>query len=124
AALLEFDAYGIEISSELVEAARELADDFDLPAEFIHGSFIPPDTPVQLERNRFSWLATDGHPVRNETDLGPDDFNVIFAYPWPDEETALADLFDCHAMPGAVLLSYHGDSDLRLRRKVVRRSRR
>ena len=121
AALLEFDAHGIEIAGELVAAARTLADDFDLPAEFVRGSFIPPDSPVRLAAHNFNWLATDGEDVRAEMSLGPDDFNVIFAYPWPDEETAMADLFDCHAMPGAVLVTYHGDADLRLRRKIERK---
>src|SRR5690349_8161945 len=41
AALLEFDAYGIEVDSTLVRASRRLAADFDLPVEFAHGSFIP-----------------------------------------------------------------------------------
>src|SRR5207248_1398205 len=41
AALLDFDACGIEVEAELVDAARRLADDFGLPVEFAHGSFIP-----------------------------------------------------------------------------------
>src|SRR5262245_43093830 len=41
AAMLDFDAYGIEIDSELVQAAVQLAADFDVPVEFIRGSFIP-----------------------------------------------------------------------------------
>jgi hypothetical protein len=35
AAMLEFDACGIEIEEELVDAARQLADDFGLSVEFI-----------------------------------------------------------------------------------------
>ena len=41
AALLEFDAYGIEVDSTLVRASRRLAADFDLPVEFAQGGFIP-----------------------------------------------------------------------------------
>src|SRR5438132_3709796 len=41
AALAEFDACGIEIEPQLVDAARQLADDFDLPAQFYCGSFLP-----------------------------------------------------------------------------------
>src|SRR6478735_7902298 len=41
AAMLGFDACGIEIESSLVEEARQLADDFELPVEFVHGSFVP-----------------------------------------------------------------------------------
>lgn len=41
AALLEFDAYDIEVDSTLVRASRRLAPELDLPAEFAQGSFIP-----------------------------------------------------------------------------------
>ena len=41
AAYVGFDAYGIEAEWELVEQARRLADDFDLSAEFVCGSFVP-----------------------------------------------------------------------------------
>jgi hypothetical protein len=41
AALLEFDAYGIELDSTLVRASRCLAADFGVPVEFAQGSFIP-----------------------------------------------------------------------------------
>src|ERR1700676_814825 len=39
AAMLEFDAWGIEIEAELVDYAQQLAADFDLPVEFVCGSF-------------------------------------------------------------------------------------
>src|SRR3954447_14854743 len=42
AAMLDYDACGIEIESPLVDAARELAADFDLPVQFARDSFIPP----------------------------------------------------------------------------------
>src|SRR5262245_50345847 len=41
AAMIGFDACGIEIEPELVDAARRLAEDFELSAEFVCGSFIP-----------------------------------------------------------------------------------
>ena len=49
AALLEFDAYGIEVDSTLVRASRRLAADFDLPIEFAQGSFIPPDDGLLMQ---------------------------------------------------------------------------
>src|SRR5437867_3109190 len=42
AAMLDFEACGIEIEAELVDAAQQLAADFGLPVEFLRGSFIPP----------------------------------------------------------------------------------
>ena len=41
AAMLEFKVCGIEIERGLVDASRRLADDFGLPVEFAHGSFVP-----------------------------------------------------------------------------------
>src|SRR5205085_9980642 len=60
AAFLEFDASGIEIEGELVDAARQLADDFDLPVEFIHGSFIPKGAAIDVNHgDAFNWLTTE-----------------------------------------------------------------
>jgi hypothetical protein len=124
AAMLDFDACGIEIEAELVEAARLLADDFEVPVQFLRGSFIPEGSEVNLDGgNGFSWLTTEGDGTQEEMGLEPDDFDVIFAYPWPDEEHVIAELFEQHAKMGAVLVTYHGDDDLRLRRKTGRKRR-
>src|SRR5258708_4692737 len=53
AAMLDFDAHGIEIESELVDSARQLAADFDLPVEFAQGSFIPTGSEIHLDSDRF-----------------------------------------------------------------------
>jgi hypothetical protein len=119
AALLDFDAFGIEIEGELVDAAQRLADDFALPVEFIHGSFIPPGSDACFDRrDEFGWLATE--EASGSVAFGPADFDVIFAYPWPDEERLIATLFQHHARAGAVLVTNHGDEDWRLRRKTAR----
>src|SRR5947209_8921143 len=118
ASMLDFDACGIEIEGELVDAARQLADDFDLPVEFVRGSFIPPGGGRCLAPDSaFGWLNTTSDAAHEELGYGPDDFDAIFAYPWPDEERGVTALFERHAGPGAVLLTYHGDDELRLRRK-------
>jgi hypothetical protein len=115
AAFLDFDAVGIEIEGELVNEAQQLADDFGLPVEFLHGSYLPPGCGVGDQgAPDFSWL----HAEENELEFDPDDFDVIFAYPWPDEEDLAARLFDRYASKGAVLASYHGGDEFRLRRKV------
>jgi hypothetical protein len=116
AALLEFDAFGIEVEAELVEAARDLAADFDVPVQFAHGSFIPPGGAPDT-RDEFVWLTAEESCVEDELGLATSDFDVIFAYPWPDEEGLMQSLFDRYAARGAVLATYHGECDLRLRRK-------
>jgi hypothetical protein len=118
AALLEFDAFGIEVDSNLVRASRRLAADFDLPVEFAQGSFIPAgDRKLMQAAGSFAWLTTTAAPAHEELGLATEDFGIIFAYPWPDEERALGQLFERHAGAGALLVTHHGGEDFRLCRK-------
>jgi hypothetical protein len=119
AAFLEFEAYGIEADSTLVRASRRLAADFDLPAKFAHGSFIPAgDRILTRAADSFAWLTTTEASVHEELGLATEDFGIIFAYPWPDEERAIGQLFERHAGAGALLVTYHGGAEFRLRRKI------
>ena len=124
AAMLDFSAHGIEIEGELVEAARQLADDYELTVEFVRGSFIPPGAAELVgDPLRYSWLVTDEEDVSTEMGLGPDDFDVIFAYPWPDEARAVERIFEHFATPGAVLVTHQVSGEFRLQRKVRARRR-
>ena len=67
-----------------------------------------------------AWLTTTGPDGYDELELDPDDFDVIFAYPWPGEEQVIFDLFADYAAVGALLLTYHGIEGVRLQRKVKR----
>jgi hypothetical protein len=119
AAMLDFDACGIEIDGGLVDAARRLADDFGLPVEFVRGSFIPKGAECQVyAAEGFAWLATEEGSAEEELGLAAADFGVIFAYPWPDEERLTGDLFASHAATGAVFVTYHGGDAFRVRRKT------
>lgn len=125
ASMLGFESCGIEIEGELVDAARQLADDFDLPVDFTQGSFIPrAGAAALLGDAEFAWLTTDAGGCHGAVELGPDDFDVIFAYPWPDEESLIESLFERHAAAGEVLVTYHEGQGLRLRRKVTPTRRR
>lgn len=125
AAHLEFDSCGIEIDRELVEYARQLASAFELPVEFVHGSFLPHGSEARIHISGvYSWLETESDSAYEELGLDPDDMDVVFSYPWPDEESVTYDLFDRYAGIGAVLVSYHGEDDFRVKRKVRRRGSR
>jgi hypothetical protein len=116
---LGLDAIGIEIESPLVEIADELAAAHDIDAEFICGSFVPYGTEVTVgTADDFAWLSTTGPVAYDDLDLEPNDFDLIFAYPWPGEEQIIFDLFADHAATGALLLTYHGIEGVRLQRKV------
>ena len=125
AALLEFDACGIEIEEALVTEARQLAEDFELPAEFVHGSFVPRGAEERVHANgTYSWLTTEGDYAYDDLDLDVSDMDVVFAYPWPDEEGVVCDLFDRYAGTGAILATYHSSGEFRLKRKVQKSKRR
>jgi len=124
AAMLEFESHGIETDWTLVEGARELAEAFDLPAEFVHGSFVPEEGEAKLlAAGDYSWLNTAADYAYDDIGLEPDDFDIVYAYPWPDEEQATAQLFHRYAGIGAVLLTYKGGDGFRLRRKVEGKKR-
>ena len=124
AAMLEFQVYGIEIERVLVNASRRLADDFCLPVEFVHGSFVPSGAEADVEEchavssSEYFWLATDADDTYDELGLGPQDFDVVFAYPWPAEECLIEGLFEKYAAEQALLLTYTAYDSVRLRRKV------
>jgi hypothetical protein len=121
AGLREFNAFGIEVDAELVDEARRLADDFGIPAEFAHGSMIPDGQHRLLKfLDDFAHVETDSASGYDELELAPDDFDLIFTFPWPGEETFAEKLFDRCAADGALLLTYHGINDLRLQRRVRR----
>jgi len=125
AAMLDFDACGIEIEESLVEEARKLAEDFDLPVEFVRGSFVPRGAEGRVHAGgTYSWLTTEGDYAYDDLDLEVSDLDVVFAYPWPDEEAVVCDLFERFAGAGAILVTYHGSAEFRLKRKVGRKKRR
>jgi SAM-dependent methyltransferase len=121
AAQLGFDAIGIEIEPPLVKIARSLAADHHVAVEFACGSYVPSGAePFVDTAGEVTWLRTDRPDSYADLELEPEDFDVIFAYPWPGEEQVIFDLFKSCAAVGALLLSYHSQDGLRLQRKVRR----
>ena len=114
-----FVACGIESEPALVEEARVLASQHAPGVEFVVGSFVPEGAEATVDRTfEFDWLVTGVQPGYDELGLDIDDFDVVFAYPWPGEEDVVFELFDDHAARGALLLTFHGDEGLRLQRRI------
>ena len=67
-------------------------------------------------------LVTDADDGYDELRLDPDEFNVVFAYPWPGEECLIESLFEKYAAEEALLLTYNQYNSVRLRRKVGKRT--
>ena len=126
ASLVGFDAYGIEIDRDLFDASLELADDFGIRVKFMNGSFVAQGADDLVERafvDCDGGLSLDPQADHTYAELGLEirDFDVVFAFPWPNDEELTAGLFERFAARGALLLTYSELSSVRLRRKVVSR---
>ena len=124
AQLLEFQTYGIEIEDSLVVGAQQLADEFDLPVDFVCGSFVPEGGEHivdELCSGTDSWLTGVADDAYQELGLSPNDFDVVYAFPWPGEENVIAGLFDEFCAVGSLLLTFDHLEGVRVRRKVVRK---
>ncbi|MCP5070932.1 MAG: hypothetical protein GY946_30580 [bacterium] len=118
ASMLGFEASGIEISQPLVDASEELAAEYEVAAEFVCASYIPEGGEhLVLNEGDMTWIDTSGPSAYDDLGLDINDFDLIFAYPWPGEEHALLDLFEHYASRGAVFMTYNGVEDLRAVRK-------
>ena len=89
-----------------------------MPAEFARGDYVPGGARGPLVEGRaFAWLSDAAPSGYEALGLGVEEFDLVFAYPWPDEAGLVSDLFEGHARAGALLLTYHVDGQLQLRRK-------
>ncbi len=118
ASMLGFDAQGIEIDRELVKISRDLLETHRLDVEILEGSFIPQEF---AERAYVSDQETrtdlSGPGAIDEVDVEIDDFDVIFAFPWPNEEDMFLELFAEFAATGAFFITYHALEEFRVYRK-------
>ena len=124
AASLGFDAYGIEIEADLVDVSRELLAAHRLPATIAHGSFVPPGVAADDLADLETRTVLGAPDAYDELGRDLDDFDVVFAYPWPTEEELYCDWFQAKADPGAVLLTYSRVEGVRAYRKLTRRGER
>ena len=97
AATTGFESYGIEIDDDLVTHAEKLASDFDHPVRFVKGSFVVHGAEPLVDKAVSSdvfWLETEADDAYDLLGLDPDDFDIVFAYPWPGEDDVITGLFD------------------------------
>ena len=119
ASLQNMESVGIEIESELVEQACQLADRFELDADFYCGSFIPRDINGILEwACETERVVTDEDDVYDEIGLAFDDFDLFFTFPWPGDRPFFESVFDAAAATNALLLMYDGRNGMQLMRKI------
>jgi len=115
ASRMGFEAYGIEAEDELVDHSREFAETYGPAALFAQGSFIP---------DAFDWNPSDGDDIvrtlvdtpaaYGELDMELRDFDLVYAYPWPDEHTLYRNIIREYGRSDALLLSYDAREGLEL----------
>ena len=123
AAQLGFQATGIELEDGLVAIAESLAEKHQTGAEFITTTYIP-EGYISYDHLGGSDIVPDesfGHkaepPRYDGMDIGLDEIDVFFVYPWPGEQEMMLKLFDSVASEDAILIAYYGDQEICLYRK-------
>ena len=131
AALLGYEAYGIEIEPELAQLSSNMARDLGIPVEILCTSYIPDgyesysgvggEELVKFET--FSFLSSDADPAPQYDGMGIEiaAIDLFFVYPWPDEQELMQNLFDAVAGEDAILIAYHSAKEICIYRKVLDR---
>lgn len=127
AALLGYEATGVELRAGLVEIARELLESQSIEAEFICTSYIP-EGYIEYDIAEGSDLVPDdsfghqpdGGPIYQdeEQEIEIADVDLFYAYPWPGEQEMMLKLFDAVATADAILIAYYGDREVCIYRKL------
>ena len=112
-------AVGIEIEPTLVERSTALAAELNLDAEFYCGSFIPRDIGDLTELAAdIENVDTSQGDVYKEIGMAMDEFDLMFAFPWPGESGFFEAVFDAGAASGALLMTYRGRDGVDVVRKT------
>ncbi|MEM1224075.1 MAG: hypothetical protein AAGJ40_00160 [Planctomycetota bacterium] len=119
AAIHGMESTAIELEPSLWEQSMILAQRLGSPAEFVCGSFIPREL-SDLERwgSQVNNVDSSAGDTYDEMDQQIEDFDLIFAFPWPGEADFFEMIFRERASSGAMLLTYHGREGVRLLRRL------
>lgn len=125
---LGFNVTAIESDPELFQAAQTWQNQVGATFNHLNGSFIPPafldqyrppiEFPKTSPQGQTLWLDLDTRSVFEPGSSAASEFDLVYAYPWPGEETFLFELFDFLSKPGALLLTFHGATEFQLHQKT------
>ena len=123
AAQLGFEATGIELEDGLIEIAESLAEKHQTGAGFIATTYIP-EGYISYDHVGGSDIVPDDSfgyqtelPRYDGMDIGLDEIDVFFVYPWPGEQEMMLKLFQSVASEDAILIAYYGDQEICIYRK-------
>ncbi|MHB8972224.1 MAG: class I SAM-dependent methyltransferase [Pirellulaceae bacterium] len=115
ASRMGFEAYGIEVEPGLVTHSESLAQAYGPNARFAQGSFIP---------DGFEWNPARGDDVYrtiidaasayDDLDMRLRDFDLVYAFPWPDEHTLYHNIMREFGRKESLLLTYDAREGMEL----------
>jgi hypothetical protein len=130
AALLGYEAYGLEIDAELVRRSRAIARRLGIPVTMLCTSFLPAGYTASAGGDGAALVTPASGSAHHDTaeargplcydgmEIAIADIGLFFAYPWPEERALMRQLFEAVGRAGALLVMYHTDTDIRVWRKV------
>jgi hypothetical protein len=107
ASRMGFEAYGIESEASLVSHSESLAISYGSKARFAQGSFIPNEFVCDPSKGS-EVVRTDTNTASayDEFDLQLNHFDLVYAYPWPKEQTLYRNIMQDCGRKDAMLLTY------------------
>ncbi len=117
ASRMGYEAYGIEIEPELVQYSCELADRHGGDAKFVCGSFVPTEYEEEsISGEEFQRTICDAQSGYEELDMELRDFDLVYAYPWPEEHLVFQSIMRRCGAPRAVLVCYDNREGVLIKR--------
>lgn len=118
-------ATAIEIDARLHAAAAKWLDSFANRVRLRHGSFVTAGDSDLLQQFPPAGGVRAAAPGPDDGldslagDVGAGDYvgsgDIVYAYPWPGEDGLFVELFQRRASAGAILITFHGSDEFRVR---------
>ncbi|QDS96614.1 hypothetical protein FF011L_54260 [Roseimaritima multifibrata] len=120
AASLGWDVLAVEVEPKVVAEAAKMIAMWQQPVELLQGNFLPPNAERFSEDPYLPSLGHSAESIYAKLDMQIDDFDIIFAYPWPGEHRFIDELFAVTAAPGALLVTFLGPNEITVQQKMGR----
>jgi hypothetical protein len=107
ASRLGYQAYGIENEPELVDHAQAFGERFAPAARFVRGNFFPSEFEWHPGEGEFEVrTALQGAPAYEQLGRKLSDFDLVYAYPWPEEHQLYQNVMRKYGGPNSLFLTY------------------